>query len=192
MAVRKGIYNTENIRKGLITLMGVGLLVMSATTPLASSTDTHIGKVVRVIDGDTLTIRSSTYLNGKSMRLAGVDAPETYNHKKAQKAIMWCGIHKEVMFSYGEITKKYLTRTILNQDVKYVVVGIGRFGRPVIYIPGITEDLVSSGLVDVVDFRNLPRDIYSRLHNLEVIARQKKIGLWEHIDLSCMNSGGRK
>ena len=189
MAIYKGIYNTKNIMK---ILVGIGLLVMFVFTASASDLKNYTGKVLRVVDGDTLIIQTSDDPNGVSMRLAGIDAPETYNNSKAKKAILWCDVHKELMFSYGKITKKYLTQIVLGRDIKYTVVDIGRFGRPIIYIPGITENLVRSGLVDVVDFRNLPKNIISKLHNLEIIARQQKIGLWEHIDLSCINSGGNK
>lgn len=192
MVTRKGIYNTRSIKTGLMLLAGIGLLVMFMITALASDTDKDIGKVLRVVDGDTLIIQTSDNPDGIPMRLAGIDAPETYNNTKAKKAIISCGVHRDTMFSYGRIAKQHLTRTVLNRYIKYTVVDTGRFGRPIVYLPYITEDLIRSGLVAVVDYRNLPIDVYSRLHNLEITAKQQKSGLWYHMDLSCMNNRGRR
>lgn len=187
MAVRKGIYSKDSVVKIIVGIVLVFMFVFAASS---NDLKYQTGQVLRVIDGDTLIVETPDNPNGISMRLAGIDAPETYNNSKAKKAILWCGINKEVMFSYGRITKNHLAQITLGKDIKYSVIDVGRFGRPIIYIPEITENLIRSGLVDVVDFRNLPKDIISRLHNLEIIAKQQKIGLWEHIDLSCMNNRG--
>ena len=189
MVIRKGINSTKNSRKGLMSLAGIGLLIMSMTAVPAWDEDTRVGKVLRVVDGDTLIMPGPSAPQGVYMRLAGIDAPETYNHKKAKKAIISCGVDKKHMFAYGRISKDYLIDAILHRDIKYTVVDIGRYRRPIIYIPQITENLVRSGLVAVVDYRNLPKAIFSKLRDLEEIAKQQKIGLWNHIDLSCMNRG---
>ena len=77
----------------LVTLLFVGLL----TAPLAH-TDTLLGRVVGITDGDTVTVLDANRVQHK-IRLQGIDAPE-----KKQP--------------FGEQSKENLSRLVFGKDVR--------------------------------------------------------------------------
>ncbi len=58
---------------GRIILAGLGFLLLTAPTAFA---DTLTGKVVKVADGDTITVLDNTNTQHR-IRLQGIDASET-------------------------------------------------------------------------------------------------------------------
>lgn len=69
-----------------------------------------------IIDGDTLVI------GGRSIRLYGIDAPESAQHCKAQDGRVWeCGQHA------GQALRGYIGRRILTCDIT----GIDRYNRAI-------------------------------------------------------------
>lgn len=76
--------------------VGLALCVLAMTVPMAWA-DVFVGRVVRVIDGDTITVLDSAKAQHK-IRLAGIDAPE-----KAQ--------------AFGLASKKNLSSLVFGRDV---------------------------------------------------------------------------
>ncbi len=139
-----------------------------ATPYQSSSSVEHIkkiitGTVVRVTDGDTITIKT---LNGKEkIRFAQIDAPETSHFGSKSQP-------------YGKEAGVYLKQLVMNKTVKVEIETIDQYGRNVgtVYLGNnnINRELVKNGLAWV--YRQYSHD--AELLNLEKNARDKKIGLW--------------
>lgn len=110
-------------------------------------------RCVYVIDGDTLIMQDR-----KHVRLYGIDSPEKYQEG-------------------GQEAKQYLSSLVLNNTVKLIKVDKDKYGRDVckVYCDGayINELMVISG-------NSWAYKKYSstKLHNEELEARRKKIGIW--------------
>jgi endonuclease YncB( thermonuclease family) len=109
--------------------------------------------VVYIIDGDTLIMQDRT-----KVRLTGIDAPE-----KNQEG--------------GQEAKQYLSSLVLNKTITLIKVDKDKYGRKVckVYCNGsyINELMVISGRAWAYK-----RFSSTRLHNAELEARIKRIGIW--------------
>ena len=84
--------------------MGVLVLAMGgATQPQSSQTYELVGKVVRVADGDTLTLRQAT---NERIRLASIDSPEKSSGSDRPGQ------------PYAEAARKFLAEQVAGQSVK--------------------------------------------------------------------------
>ncbi len=118
-----------------------------------------LAKVVKVIDGDTVDVteKDSTY----RLRLYGIDAPErgqTYYHE----------------------SKELMEELVLNKEVVLQLKEKDRYGRWVAVIMrradkvNINYQMVKMGMAwHFIKYCNDPE-----LARLEVVARQKELGLW--------------
>lgn len=126
---------------------------------LFSSEATLIGKVVKVADGDTITI-----LNAKSeqirIRLSGIDCPE-----KSQ--------------AYGQKAKEFTAKLCAGKQVKVIFQSKDRYGRVlgIVIVDGINvnKELLRSGYAWHYKYFDKTKE-YAEL---EAKARRKKIGLWQ-------------
>ncbi len=127
------------------------------------STTVITGNVTKVIDGDTITIKTT---NGKvKIRLAQIDAPETSHFgSKAQP--------------YGKEAALFLTGLVANRFVRVETETVDQYGRNVgtVYVDGnnINREMVKNGYAWV--YREYAHD--STLSDLEKDARERHIGLW--------------
>ena len=120
------------------------------------------GKVVRTIDGDSLTI-SRPGQGEVEIRLYGVDAPE---FKQA----------------FGRAAKKHLAGFLLWQQVEVETLGRDRYGRPVVIISknglNVNEKIVQDGYAWV--YRQYCKESFCKdWLMLESNAREKELGLWQ-------------
>jgi endonuclease YncB( thermonuclease family) len=125
------------------------------------------GKVVRVADGDTITVLAST---GKAkIRFAQIDAPETSHFGSPTQP-------------YGKEAGAYLRQLVLNKNVRVEVEAIDQYQRNVgtIYVGGtnINREMVKNGFAWV--YRQYAHD--ASLMDLEKSARSQHIGLWRLSD----------
>ena len=83
------------------TILLVSFLVLSAGST-AASPNTLTGRVVRVADGDTITVLDADKVQHK-VRLAGIDAPERKQaySKKAQQALTSKVVKKNIEVKYS-------------------------------------------------------------------------------------------
>lgn len=119
------------------------------------------GQVLYIYDGDTILVHKPKDENVYKVRLYGIDA---------------CEIQQE----YGKEAKDYLTKILLNQNVKVVVQNMDYYGREVanIYLDGrwINKELVMYGYAH----------FYSKYSNdSELLQAQKyaminKLGIWKN------------
>lgn len=128
-------------------------------TAVAQQGQTVRGRVVRVLDGDTVDV----LCDGKPLRvrLWGIDAPE-----KAQP--------------FGQAAKEHLTRAVAGQEVQVEIRSTDRYGRAVGWIlrgpAAVNLDQVRAGMAWW--YQHYARG-HSALQQAENAARQAKVGLWQ-------------
>ena len=142
-----------------ITLWFLPLLFLSAALAGPLRAETFTGKVVKVIDGDTLAVLR----DGKEVRvlLNGIDAPEPGQ-------------------PYGDNATKHLKGLTDGKDIKITVKETDRFKRlaaDVSLLDGrsLNQEMVKAGLAWWSD-KYAPND--KKLEALQTGAKSQKVGLW--------------
>jgi len=135
----------------------LGLLYL-ALLPISATAQEHIGQVVGISDGDTLTILDNRKQQIK-VRLAEIDTPESSQ-------------------PYGKRAKQVLSGLVHGKTVTVKVQDIDRYGRTVgrVYVGDIdvNAEMVKLGAAWV--YRKYAKD--QGLYALENQAKQNKAGLW--------------
>ena len=134
------------------------LLPLLLLFTLSAQAETLEGKVVKIADGDTLTLLTSSNEQVK-VRLAGIDTPERKQPfgNKAKQALSSLAFQKQAL---------------IEAETK------DRYGRTVgvVFVDGlnVNHELVKQGIAWV--YRKYTSD--KRLYALESEAKQSKRGLW--------------
>jgi micrococcal nuclease len=139
--------------------MSVVAILLLSSLAWASNNEEIEAKVVGVIDGNTLEIKSDnseTY----TIILAGVDSPE---------------LNQE----FGDEAKKFLEKMLLKKTVKVTLQGKDRWGNRLAIVTtkanvDIRVELLKAGFAWTAE-----RNPTSALENLRVEAQQKGKGLWK-------------
>ena len=137
------------------------LICIFLVIPSISFADQYHAKVIKVVDGDTIWVKSDN--KHIKIRLSYIDAPEL----------------KQV---YGIRSKNFLSELILDKEVEVSTSKKDRYNRHLgeIYIHNDNESvfvnakMVKSGNAWI--YKSYRKNSY--LNNLENYARIKKIGLW--------------
>jgi endonuclease YncB( thermonuclease family) len=120
------------------------------------------GKVVKVMDGDTLQIKKGKELI--KIRLYGVDCPE-----KKQR--------------YGTEATAFATQLFLNKKVRVEAVHTDQYGRTVALVSAgrkmLNRELVREGYAWVYPAYCKRQPLCAELCKLEEKAKKKKKGLWQ-------------
>jgi micrococcal nuclease len=125
-------------------------------------------KVTRVTDGDTIKISG----NGSkiTIRLVGIDAPET-SKKKNQPGQ-----------PFSKKSTKYLTSLVLNKSVEMKSYGTDRYGRTlgVVFVSGenVNLEMVKAGLAEVYRGRPAKGLDAKPYWDAESGAKKAGIGVW--------------
>ena len=127
-------------------------------TSLALNAQTLQGKVVRVADGDTITILDSTNVQNK-VRLNKIDAPE-----KSQ--------------AFGEVSRKHLASMVAGNVVKVEWAKKDKYGRILGDISIGTTNVNLRMVQDGLAWHYKRFDNTKEFAQAEIEARAKKIGLW--------------
>ena len=133
------------------------LLFLISFTSLAQ---TFYGKVISIKDGDTVVVLDSTNQN-TTLRLAEIDCPE-----KGQP--------------FGNRAKQFTSSQIFQHKIKYTVTDIDRYGRAIAMIyygddnKYLSAELVRNGMA--WHYKRYSKS--KELADLEIKAREEKIGLW--------------
>lgn len=138
------------------------ILLLFPVILLSSKNDIQ-GKVVKVADGDTITILDSENKQIK-IRLYGIDAPE-----KTQ--------------DFGKVSREYLAELVAGKTVNVTVLDTDRYGRSVGRIKvddkEVAEEMLKSGLAWLYTaYCKIPE--CERWKELETRAKTAKIGLWSN------------
>lgn len=141
-----------------MSVLGCLLTALTVFMSFTLKAETLKGKVVRVADGDTLTVLDETQTQHK-VRLNKIDAPE-----KKQ--------------AYGEASKKHLSQYVFGKDVKVEFEKRDRYGRilGIVYLGALDVNLqmVKDGYAWHYKFY----DKTTSYAEAEKEAREKKLGLW--------------
>lgn len=167
--------NTGIIKKTITGLIIIALIVLILYAYTNAELLTITGKVVRVLDGDTIHLMPTSIYpsnakthkdNSISIRLRGIDAPE-----KRQP--------------YGIEAKTYLESLIKDKIVKVDVQDIDRYGRIAGYIllnnKNINLEMVKGGFAWAY-LEYLDRPYVSEFFETEKEARKTKRGLWQQLN----------
>jgi endonuclease YncB( thermonuclease family) len=134
------------------------LLPLLLLFTLSAQAETLEGKVVKIADGDTLTLLTSSSQQVK-VRLAGIDTPERKQ-------------------PFGNRAKQALAKLALQKQAVVEVETKDRYGRTVgiVFVDGqnVNAELVKQGIAWV--YRKYAKD--KALYDLEAQAKEKKLGLW--------------
>lgn len=134
------------------------LLPLLLLFTLSAQAETLEGKVIKIADGDTLTLLTSSNQQVK-VRLAGIDTPERKQ-------------------PFGNRAKKALAKLAFQKQVLVEVETTDRYGRTVgtVFVgsQNLNAELVKQGMAWV--YRKYIND--KALYELEAQAREKKLGLW--------------
>lgn len=120
------------------------------------------GKVVKVLDGDTLHVKKGKQII--KIRLYGVDCPE-----KRQR--------------YGAEATKFVTQLFLNKKVRVETMHTDQYGRTVGLVNAgrtmLNRELVRAGYAWVYPTYCKEQPLCTELSRLEKKAQKKKKGVWQ-------------
>lgn len=136
------------------------IVLLACRTGPSQVPDEGWGRVVKVIDGDTIDLLPDSKKTFR-IRLSGVDAPERG-------------------MPYGKAAKDYLGRLCANQRVRYVKQDVDRYGRMVAkcYLQDgrhVESEMLRAGLA--WHYTRYSSD--KKLQALEDEARANRRGLWQ-------------
>lgn len=175
------VFRLLGVRKGRYVLAAVLALCLAVVNALSlepeQSGSILTGRVVKVADGDTVTL-IDTHGAKQKIRLLGVDAPELQQ-------------------AHGQVAKKWLTTQALGKTIQVHVTDTDRYGRKVGKLLTQDPNCKTSECPYNVDLNlellklghawwyeayqnNQPpadRPIYEKAHNA---ARQSRLGLWSN------------
>jgi endonuclease YncB( thermonuclease family) len=150
-------------RTKILISFSVFILLFFAHTALAAQ-----WVVIRVYDGDTLTVESEGYKF--KVRLVGIDALEKSRKKN------------EPGQPYSHKAKIHLQKLVLNKTVELESYGLDRYSRilAVIYVDGadVNFEMVKEGLAEVYKGKPAPGFNNRPYWEAEYEARKNKRGMW--------------
>ncbi|SHH89009.1 Endonuclease YncB, thermonuclease family [Flavobacterium frigidimaris] len=116
------------------------------------------GKIIRIKDGDTVVLLDSDN-NQITLRLAEVDCPESSQ-------------------AFGKKSKEFTSNEVGNKMVSYKIINTDRYGRYIAKIfynnKYLSEEIIRNGY----GWHYKQYSKSKKLSDLEINARNKKIGLW--------------
>jgi endonuclease YncB( thermonuclease family) len=134
------------------------IFILAARACRATPRHSLVGQVVKIADGDTLTVLDPAHVQHK-IRLAGIDAPE-----KAQ--------------AFGTQARNALAAKVFRQGVRVEVTDTDRYGREVgrVFFSGhfINAEMVREGFA----WRYPQWDKTGEFATAEADARRRRRGLW--------------
>lgn len=162
------------MRKFLVSLLTLFIVFPLSSLSLAKEPiRTITGIVIKVADGDTITVNSDG--TKVKVRLYGIDAPETEKSNKRTGRVSKQGQ------PYGEEAFQVLQGKVYRKKVKLDVMDIDRYRRAVciVWIDGrnINREMVSEGWAWAYK-QYLDRPHASEYIGAEETARRAKRGLW--------------
>lgn len=132
-------------------------------------------KVVRITDGDTISLESEDGGKPERVRLIGIDAPETRN------------TGRKVKHPFGDDSKDYLDGLLSERVVRleYDVVNKDRYGRTLAYVylkdgTFVNAVMLAEGYAQVMTYPPNVKHVDLFL-NLQDEARKDGKGLWGYV-----------
>ncbi len=140
----------------------------------------YITKVVKIADGDTMTVRLE---DGKlaKLRLLWIDTPEKNEGYKLLKDVDKCGTSKRIMKQMGQKATAYAKRNFhIGDKVKVKIEGQGHFKRYLALIWNkkgelYNEEIIKDGYACIYRKAKYPKYLEKLLEE----AKKKRRGLWK-------------
>ncbi len=139
--------------------------------------------VVRIVDGDTLKVRY--WGKDESIRLIGIDTPESRANKKAKKDAKRSGQDIKTITSMGKRATEYVKSLVKPGDlitIEFDAQQRDRYGRLLGYVylsngKMLNEEIVKAGYANVM---TIPPNVRYQDRVLRAYreARESKRGLW--------------
>ena len=146
-----------------------------------------VGKVIKVVDGDTLWVRCK---NGSvyKVRILGIDTPEIYHKNNPQEYYTYEGVpitNTTYLKLWGYRAKEYLEERLKNREVVVVFDRIApkrdRYNRYLAYIfvdgEDVGGDLILKGYARVYPS---PFELRDKYLEYQEYARRHRVGLWNY------------
>jgi len=157
-------------------------LFLVAGLAVASPTS-YSAKVVNVIDGDTLKVELAGQV--ESIRLIGIDTPESKANKKAKKDASRSQQDIRTIISLGKAAYSFTKSMVKPGDLIRIEQDVqprDRYGRILGYVylasgKMLNEEIIAAGYASVMTIPPNIRhqELFLRAHRT---AREKKLGLW--------------
>ena len=173
----------HNIRFDIIKRCSITVLVLLAGIPVAVQAGRERAVVVRVIDGDTLKV--SWQGRKASLRLIGIDAPESKKNRKAFRDSTRKHGDIDVIIAQGKQAAKYVKSLIRKGDtiaIEFDVERKDRYRRLLgyAYLPDgrmLNDLIIRNGYASPL---TIPPNIKYRKKFLKSYryARRHRLGLW--------------
>lgn len=158
---RRPHYRSSRRRSIFKTIFRTGIIIFVIAAGKEISSEilaTQVTGKIRVIDGDTIK------LDGESIRLVGMDAPELKQN---------CYTLQQQEWACGQQAKIFLDQLIKNSDIQCKIFGTDKYsrslGRCYVDETDIALSLISSGYATATGMT------YALA---EMSARQDKLGIW--------------
>jgi micrococcal nuclease len=150
-------HNAPFTRSTVVWLAICLLLFLLPVAATPGSIQAYQAKVISIADGDTITVLQGTIQI--KIRLYGIDCPESHQ-------------------AFGNKAKQFTSSLVFGQRVRVKPVTKDRYGRSVAWVYSdskcLNEELLKVGLA--WHFKKYSTD--KNLSDLEIEARQKRVGLW--------------
>ena len=166
--------------KVIKTLSFILILTLLSSSLHAQQTTT----VVRVVDGDTLKVRY--WGKEESIRLIGIDTPESRVNKKTKKDAKRSGQDIKTIIEMGKRATEYVESLVKAGDlitIEFDVQQKDRYGRLLGYVylsngKMLNEEIVKAGYANVM---TIPPTVKYKDRFLRAFkqARESKRGLWK-------------
>ncbi len=168
------------MKQSLKTLSFIFILAFLSSSLHAQQTTT----VVRIVDGDTIKVRY--WGKEESIRLIGIDTPESRVNKKAKKDAKRSGQDIKAITSMGKRATEYVESLVKPGDlitIEFDAQERDRYRRLLgyIYLPNgkmLNEEIVKAGYASVM---TIPPNVEYQDRFLRAYkhARERKRGLWQ-------------
>ncbi len=166
--------------KIFVAMIMVLILLFNTAAPLLAAE----AKVIRVVDGDTLKINYSGKI--ESIRLIGIDTPESYNGSKAHRDARRGHTDVSAILALGKTASDFVKKLVKKDDaisIEFDVTLRDRYGRLLgyVFLPSgkmLNEEIIKAGYANIL---TIPPNVrYSaKFITAYKNAREKKLGLWK-------------
>jgi micrococcal nuclease len=167
----------------LILIQVVMVLLLTCPIPLLLCALEN-ATVVRIVDGDTINVRYQG--QDASVRLIGIDTPESRANKKANKDAMRSGQDVKKITAMGKKATAYVKSIVAPGDnvfIEFDVQKQDRYGRLLayVYLAGgqmLNEEIIRGGYASVM---TVPPNVMYQHRFIKAYkeARENRRGFWE-------------
>ncbi|WP_457642387.1 thermonuclease family protein [Persephonella sp.] len=161
-------------------------VILLSLFSISMASDKIPAKVLYVIDGDTIKV----FISGKkeSVRLIGIDTPESRKNKRAKKQAREFNTNVNTIVYLGKKSKNFVEKLVRKGDVVYLELDVqprDRYGRILAYVwlrsgKMLNKEIICSGYA-------MPLTIPPNVKYAEIFrqcfrkAKLLELGLWSDI-----------